>query len=219
MKNLILLFFFFFSVALTAQKVELIQGVHVNKFFGTEYDLRFSNEFTSHTGYTIRFAYQSAKTKKMSWRLALGFQKYISDFRVSDGGNGGGFTVQAKIKKSVLSFIVYPLNLTFWNRLHLNLGLALSTTVNSSFEGEYRQYTLIPSTSITEDLHDKYETYNSFGHFGLTGRLAYDFKLSSKFTLSPQYSYYYGVTSEFQHFPSSARTMRHFYCVGVGWKI
>lgn len=156
----------------------------------------------------------------MSWRLALGYQKYSNDFTASDGGNGGGFSVQAKIEKSVVSFTVYPLNFAFWDRLNINLGVALSATVYNTYDGVRKHYTLFdPSSDTTDDLHDLYETYNSFGHFGLSGRLAYDFKLSSKVTLSPQYSYYYGLTSEFQQFPKKARTMRHYYCIGIGWKI
>jgi len=218
MKNSFILFLLCLSTSLSAQKIELIQGIHVNKFIGTYNNPSYQNSFTPHSGYNIRFAYESPKTKKMSWRLAIGYQKYSSDFRTGDGGHGGGFYVQAKIDKSVVSFIIYPLNLTFWDKLNINLGFAFSTTISNSYDGVRTHWTLTePST--TDDLHDLYETYNSFGHFGLTGRLAYDFKLSSKMTLSPQYAYYYGISSEFQQFPSDARTMRHYYCVGIGWKL
>jgi hypothetical protein len=219
MKFILTFFILYFSTSFYAQKIEIIQGIHVNKFFETDNGSRFQNNYTSYTGYTIRLAYQSPKVRKMSWRLELGYQKYHTDFRSQDGGIGGGYYVQARIDKSVISFTVFPLNLTFWDKLNINLGLTFSGAVTSSYEGVRTYYSNIPPSSTSEDLHDIYMNYISFGHLGLSGRLAYNFKLSSKVTLSPQYSYYYGVTSEFQAFPRNAKTMRHYYCVGVGMEI
>jgi hypothetical protein len=83
---------------MVAQKIELIQGIHVNKFFNTDNQPHFITRYTPYTGYTFRFAYQSPKVKKMSWRLALGYQKYSNDFTASDGGNGGGGRFKQKLR-------------------------------------------------------------------------------------------------------------------------
>lgn len=51
------------------------------------------------------------------------------------------------------------------------------------------------------DISEGYDRYSSKTYFGLCGRIAYDFNVSETLALSPQDSYYFGLTNEFDEFP------------------
>ncbi|HYX09502.1 MAG TPA: hypothetical protein VE912_22420, partial [Bacteroidales bacterium] len=65
----------------------------------------------------------------------------------------------------------------------------------------------------------KYKKFSSSTYFGFQGRIAYDFKFSESFWISPQYLYYFGLSNEFVDFPENTKSMRHYICIGIKKKI
>jgi hypothetical protein len=55
--------------------------------------------------------------------------------------------------------------------------------------------------------------------FGLRLRLAYTIPLSETIFISPQYSFYYGLTNEFKEFPEITKSYRHYLLIGIGKKM
>ena len=50
-------------------------------------------------------------------------------------------------------------------------------------------------------------------------RVGYEFRLSDRMMLAPQYSFYYGLSPEFEQFPEETKSMRHFLGIGLTWDL
>lgn len=73
--------------------------------------------------------------------------------------------------------------------------------------------------SMIFNLNEKYNSFSSLNYFGFRGRIAYDLNISDKYIVSPQYSFYYGLSEEFDEFPEFPNSIRHFFGIGVHKKV
>lgn len=134
--------------------------------------------------------------------------------KASDGGLGGGYGINAEIHKSVLSLGIFPFNFKILKRIDFNLGVEVSGLLNETYKGTSGGWQM-GQPSSNDELNEKYDRISSRMYIGLRGRLAYDIKIAEGWAISPQYSYYLGLSKEFIGFPEVTRSMRHYFCIGI----
>ena len=222
MRQIIIAFILLVNNYCFSQDIELIGGVNKNNF----YDFRrneghYNSSYISDFGYTFRIGVENVKLKKidnLNLRFTLSYDKYGGGIKVSDGGNGGGYSTTANINKSIISLGIFPLNFKVKNKIDLNFGIEFSRLMIDGFEGEYN-YWLMNWGSSYDNLNEKYNRFNARNYFGIRGRIAYDFNITENLILSPQYSYYLGLGSEFEEFPRTTSSIRQYLSLGIQMKI
>jgi len=219
MKKAIIVLIFFNSLTTLSQNVEMYGGVNKNRFFDYQNNNgHYRSSYNADYGYAIGIGIENIKLDWLNLRFTLTYDKYSGELTASDGGNGGEYTTNAMIDKSVISLGVFPINFRLWGRIDLNFGFEFAGLLSENFEGTTSGW-ILGEPDWSYDLEDKYDNYSSNTYFGLRGRIAYDFKLSDKLAISPQYSYYFGLSNEFDEFPEYTKSMRHYFCVGLQRKI
>lgn len=203
------------SLTSYSQNIELLGGINRNDFFDFQKNKgHYKSSYNTDYGYTIRIGIENIKIDWFTLRFTLGFDNYGGELTVSDGGLGGGHTTDAKINKTIISLGVFPLNFKIIDRINLNFGFEFSGLISEKFSGTSSGW-LMGKPNWSYDLNSKYDRFSSKIYFGLHGRVSYDFKISDKLAISPQYSYYLGLSKEFDAFPESTKSMRHYFCVGL----
>lgn len=206
-------------MTLSSQSIEIIGGLNKNSFFDLQQSTPHNSSFyNSDYGYTIRFGIEDVKVDWMTLRFTLSYDQYGGGLEVSDGGLGGGNTTTATVEKSVISLGIFPININWVKNLDLNFGFEMAALINEKFNGTNSGWS-ISAPNWGYDLNEKYDRFSAKAYFGLRGRLAYDFNLSEKWSISPQYSFYIGLTNEFIEFPQITKSMRHYFCVGLQRKL
>jgi hypothetical protein len=219
MKKIFIGLFLLNNLTLFSQNLEIIGGLNKNSFFDFQQNEgHFSSSYNSDYGYAIRIGIENIKVDWLTLRFTLTYDKYGGELEASDGGLGGGYTTNVTIDKSIISLGVFPINFKIIDRIDLNFGFEMGGLLNESFSGTSSGW-LMGEPGWSYDLNDKYDRYSAKTYFGLRGRIAYDFKISDKLAISPQYSYYFGLSNEFDEFPEATKSMRHYFCIGLQRKI
>ncbi|MEX2379794.1 MAG: hypothetical protein WD530_03565 [Vicingaceae bacterium] len=208
-----------FNTSLFAQNLEVIAGLNQNQFFDDNRDEgHYNSSYQSDRGFAVRIGIEDIKVDWLKLRFTMGFEQYGGEIDVSDGGQAGDYQTTAEIDKSVLSLGLFPLNFKIWERIDLNFGLGFSALLNESYRGT-RSGSIWGGNSWRENLEERYDNYSNNTHWGLLGRLAYDFEIDDRYSISPQYSYYLGLSDEFSEFPEDTKSMRHYFSLGFQWKM
>ena len=202
-------------MALFSQNLEIIGGINKNIFFDFQEDDGHSRStYNSQLGYEIHAAIEDVKIGEGKWKFTLGFENYGGEINAIDGSLGGSYATNAKIDKSIITVGVYPFNFKIIDRIILNFGFEIGGLVHENVTGTTSRRGL-HQPAYTYDLNGRTPNYNAPIYLGLRGRIAYDFNISDKMAISPQYSYYFGVSPEFKEFPSYTKSMRHFLGIGI----
>jgi hypothetical protein len=220
MKRVLIGLIFLNSLNLFSQNLEIIGGLNKNSFFDFQLNEEYySSSYNSEYGYAIRIGIENIKVDWLTLRFTLSYDKYGGELEATGGsGLGGGYTTNATIDKSVISLGIFPLNFRIIDRIDLNFGFEFAGLINENFSGTSSGWSMV-NPSWSYDLNDKYDRFSAKTYFGFRGRIAYDFNISDKWTISPQYSYYFGLTNEFDEFPEATKSMRHYFCIGLQRKI
>jgi hypothetical protein len=207
------------SLTAFSQNIELISGLNKSNFFDfNQNEGHFNSSYNSDYGYAMRIGIENIKVDWLTLRFTLGFDKYGGKLTASDGGLGGGYTTDAEIDKSVISLGVFPLNVKIINRIDVNFGFEFSGLISENFSGTSSSWREDEPGRST-DLNDIYDRFSSKTYYGLRGRIAYDFNISEKLAISPQYSCYFGLSNEFDRFPEATRSLRQYFCIGIKKKL
>jgi hypothetical protein len=220
MRNLTLALILFTSISAFSQNIELFGGLNKNYFHDyllKELSYHYSSSYKPKDGYSIGIGVDNIKIDWFTLRFTLGYDRYRGELAVSGGSLAGKYTTDAELDKSVISLAVFPINFKIIDRLDFNFGFEFSGLMRENFSG--RHYGWFDGMSWDYDLNDKYDRFSSKTHFGLRGRIAYDFNISDKLAISPQYSYYFGLSNEFIQFPNETKSMRHNFCLGIQRKL
>ncbi len=215
MKKTFIALLFLNSLVLFSQNLEVIGGVNYNRFFNFKEETpHFSSTYNTDLGYVIKFAIDDIKFEGQKLRFTLGYEKYGGEVQVNDGGLGGGYGVNTEINKSVLSLGIYPFNFKILKRIDFNLGIEVSGLLNETYKGTSGGWQA-GEPNVNIDLNEKYDRFSSWMYIGISARIAYDIKIAENWAISPQYSYYLGLSNEFIEFPEFTKSMRHYFCIGI----
>ncbi len=220
MKRVLVVFVLLSSLTVFSQNIEVIGGLNKNVFFDFQKNEgHFISNYVSDYDYVIRIGVEEIKVDWLTLRFTLSYDKYRGELKASDGGLGGGYATNVKIDKSIISLGVFPVNFEILDRIDLNFGFELARLINDNFTGTSSGW-IMNKPNWSYDLNEKYNRYSSKIYFGLRGRIAYDFNISDKLVISPQYSYYWGgVSNEFDEFPETTKAMRYYFCIGIQRKL
>jgi hypothetical protein len=219
MKKLIIGLIFINHLTLFSQNIEVYGGLDKNTFFDFKQNNgHFYSSYNSGLGYAFGIGIDNLKMDWLTFRFTLNYDKYGGKIKASDGGLAGGYTTIAEIDKSILSLGIFPVNFRLFDRLDLNLGFEVAGLINENFKGTTSGW-LMGEPDWSFELNDKYERFSAKTYFGLRGRIAYDVNLSDRLSVSPQYSYYFGLSPEFAEFPDATKSMKHYFCIGIKRKI
>lgn len=215
MKSLLTILFITITGAFYGQKLEAYAGLNLNTFHnpannGGNYYFNFEPAL----GPTLGIGIDSIKLDMLKFRFTLQYDMYGGELEAYEGGHFYSHKTVAEINKSILSMGIFPLCFRILKRIDLNFGVELSLLLAESFEGTKSGYSF-PGPDYEYDLQDIYDQYSKQFFCGLTGRIAYDFKLPNSYFISPQYSFYYGLTNEFTEFPEETKSIRHYFCIGI----
>lgn len=221
MKRRILLLFLLVSggFSVFCQNVEFYGGLNRNIFHDyNNSEGHFMSTYKPGLGFCAGVRLDSVKADWMTLGIALQFDQIYGELEASNGGLGYNQQTKAEIRKSIISFGVFPLNFRILKRIDLNFGLEISGLIHESVTGTVSGWSM-GGSHWSYDIHKKYNRYSSLFCVGLKGRIAYDIPVTNTICITPQYAYYHGLTKEFHEFPEETRSMRHQFCVGVKKRI
>lgn len=216
MKQIISILLFIFCSISFGQKMEFFGGINSNTFYDWNKETpHYSSTYKSGTGYSFGFGLDSVKAEWLTLSFTLTFENYGGELEAKNGGLGGSYTTTAKINKSLITLGVYPINFHVVKKLHISIGGEMSRLISESFSGT-RSGSISGQSSWSDDLKDKYDEFSTLSYWGIKSRLIYDFVISKSLVITPQYSFYFGLSNEFIKFPKETKSMRHF--LGLGLK-
>lgn len=218
MKVIFAILFCIASLTLFSQTVEVFGGASTNQFFGKNDDSYsyFTADYHSGTGYTAGIGLDSIYINRFRLRFSLQFDQYNGRFN-AESNSGKAFYQKAngEIEKSVVSLAFFPFNFIIKKKVDLNFGAEVSCFLDETVSATGFYEFLLDEGPVNYDLAHYYDRYSSQVCYGLKGRIAYRLTLFDKIYLIPQYSYYYGLSSEFAYFPEATRSIRHYFCLGI----
>lgn len=210
-KKIFIGFFLLNSLTLFSQNIEIVGGLNKNLFFNfRQRKGHYNSSYKSDYGNTFRVGIENIKIYDVNMRFTLGYDNYSGKIRVSDGGLSGGYSTNTTVEKSIISFGVFPINFKILNKIDLNFGFEFAGLIYKNLTGKSSMW----SIGKPDRNYDLNKNYSAKTYFGLRGRIAYDFNISDKLIISPQYSYYFGLSNEFDKFPKTTKSMRHYFCIG-----
>ncbi|MGB0870854.1 MAG: hypothetical protein ACPGSD_14765 [Flavobacteriales bacterium] len=201
-----------------SQVFELSGGYNVNRYFDSEETLKYaSSNYVSDNGYALQFGIDEVKIDWLILRFTLGFEKYSGFINVSNYGAGGSISNEAQVDKSIISLGMYPVKFKIAKTLDVDLGMEYSWLISDHIDGRSKG-SITGKPSWDEDLNERYSDFSEKTYVGFRGRVKYDIKMTDKLTISPQFTYYHGVTSEFIEFINT-RSMRFGFGLRIQRKI
>lgn len=227
MKFFLIGLFLLNNLLLLSQNFEIIGGLNRNTYYTAGKNVAYySSSYESDLGYVMRVGVEDIHINWLKLKFTLSLENYQGELKVTAGGMAGECTTDAEVSKSILSLGFFPVNFKILKRLDFNLGIEYSRLLREDFNGTKSCWAIVDTrptelifASWDSDLNDEYEEYSAKTYFGLRGRIAYDINISKKLAISPQYSYYLGITHEFDEFPELAKSMRHYFCIGLQRKL
>lgn len=219
MRVLIILLICISSLTLYSQSIEVYGGVNRNLFYGQKdknYSY-FTADYQAGNGFTGGIGIDSLFINRFRIRFTLQFDRYNGSFEAeSNSGKAFYHRAAGEVEKSIVSLGFFPLNFTIKKKIDLNFGAEASAFLSESVTGTgFFEYLL--EAPVSYDLATHYDKFSTRACYGLKGRIAYPLAFS-KVILIPQYSFYYGLSSEFKEFPQATKSMRHSICLGIKMK-
>jgi hypothetical protein len=213
MKKLLILIFSIYATSLYSQSFELAAGANLNRFYQIgEDNPHYTATYETGAGFVVRAAYNFSRATKIPLRLTIAYEQYQGDFRAVNSGLGGGYILDAHIDKSVVTIGFSPLALKLFHNLNISFGADFSILLSEDFSGTGTSWEMDTTTIIKEVYEDD---FNASTYFGLNATISYDFHITDDIMIFPQYTFYIGLTKEFDKFPDFTHSMRHFFCIGL----
>jgi len=203
----------FASAPLHSQSWELIGGANENLFFDfKQNEEQINSEYFGRRGYVFRIAYETKSFSRTTMRYTLSYDKFGGSVKVSDVNYWSGQRTEAEVSKSTISLGLFPLNLLLFEDLIINLGVEVSSLIFCSTDGMTVEWNRSGNKTVY-DLNEIH--FNSDIYIGIRGRITYDIPVSERLAITPQYSFYWGISNEFAEFPDFAKSMRHYISIGI----
>ena len=222
MKSIVLSIFFFFSYFGFSQKFELSGGLMHNSFFGGRNEGHATNEYKSGGNCVISLSFEDYLIDTISFpfkfRFEMTYSNYSGFLKTRDGGMGGSSTTSKTVTLNTLSFRISPVNFTIHKHLLINFGAQINFLLSLKENGYTSSWQMYQPS-----------TYNTFDHtikgnfkdwsIGLTTRIAYEFKLKNKWTLLPQFNFYFDFPPISLSVQTSVKSFRQAFSVGIARSI
>ena len=212
-KTTLFLFILFINTNLPGQNLSFFAGINetvLNDYHSFEGHYRSS--YHPGLGYSLGVSIDSIDWFWWNIPFNIKFERYGAQLYASGGGLGGGYWVDARVNKSILTLGIYPLSFRIKPNFKLSLGTEISYLLADQLQGKYSSW-IGGQTPLAGALKEKYPRYSRKTYLGLGANLSYDWSISPSLVVAPYYTYYFGLSNEFREFPNITKAMRH--TVGV----
>ena len=214
-----LILFVFVSTIVHSQNISFDLGGN----YGSFYDFRrdeghFRTDYSPGFGISCGFRVSELRIDSLfNLQFFLGFEQYEGDFYATDGGLGGGISENGFLKKQIIDFEFYPLNIDLVPNLKLSLGMEVNFRVNQFVNGTRNQWQISEPISPNVQLSSIDGFVRPF-NCGINAAFGYEFQVG-QFIFKPYYKYFIGITQEFDYIQSYARAHRHALLLGIGYSL
>jgi len=227
MKNNLLFFLLSLSITASAQSLEFNFGTHLNNLYDfKEKNGPYTSSYSPKVGYDLNVGIDDIYLNTMRLRFTLGLSIYGGGIKASQGENGGNYSMNGEIEKTVLRLGFYPVNFRIKKRLNISIGPQFSMLIHEKIKGtydewhvEYNEYNNQYIVESSGNLNERYDSYNARYYVGANIRIAYRIPLSEDFYLVPQYALYIGISNEFVEFPNITKSINNILGIGIKRKI
>lgn len=200
------------SPTVQAQQIDFFGGVNRNDLYDGGDDLHYRSVLVNKWGYTVGVGIDSLF--KIPMEIILQYDWYGVEVTASNGGLGSGYTVEASVRKSIISLVVIPIRIRPSPKLGIGLGFGYSHLINENYKGIRSDWSLIMPLDTT-DLNEAYTEFSEKWNFGFLARTVYSIPLSGSISLTPHFSWYVGLQNEFKWFPTTIKSMRFYLGIGI----
>lgn len=199
-----------------SQRIEYTGGIIRNHFYDFKNDENYHyyrSDYEVGKGFSFGFSIDKIHIDSIPLRLTFNISNYKGTVHVADGHLNGSSRSEFAANKYVISAGIYPLNLNVLKNIHLNLGVQLDYLLAQSISG-YHYYKQALEAEEKINLNNSYINTQRNFYFGLASRVAYDIPLKEDWFIVPQYSFYLGLTKEFNNIESNTNSFRHLFSLG-----
>ena len=212
-KTILFLFILFIHTNLLGQNFSFFAGLNGTVLHDYNYfQGHYNSSYQPGLGYSLGVGLDSIDWFWWNIPFNVKFERYGAQLLASDGGLGGGYWVDARVDKSILTLGIYPLNFRIKPNFKLSIGTEMSYLLSEQLQGKYGNW-ILGQTPKEGNLKEKYPRYSRKIYLGLGANLSYNWPISPSLVLAPYYTYYFGLSNEFREFPNTTKAMRH--TVGV----
>jgi hypothetical protein len=211
MKKLIFgLFFLGLSTWTFAQNYEWSIGQSNYRLYAAGNSGNLTTDLHMDNGYSFGLAISKLKLDHMNLRLAFKLDYNEGSINTSYAGAGGTTVTDLDFKSYALRVGVYPVNVSFFEHLKIDLGAELSYLFKKDVSGE-RTASLFGQGLETYVL--KEDAIRSF-QIGFSNRVAYEIHLNN-WKIIPQFTTYIGLLDEFNVGEGHIRSLRSYFELGI----
>jgi len=221
MKYLYIFFLISINFSAYSQSVELFSGMTLNKYYDTNATrINDTKTYSFGSGVFIGLGIDQIEVSDLKFGVTINYERFSGDLMAFTGGNGGGRSVNAEITKSNLSIGFYPFDKKVFELINIRVGILYSKLLKDDFSGYIKTTVQFNSLLSTyEDLNESYQNYGTSSNLGFSVGLYRDIPLANNVFLSPQYLFYLGLSNEVRDFPRAAKSMRHYFGLGIKKKL
>lgn len=221
MRSSVFLFGFIFLkiISCYSQKIYVQGGAN----YGSFYDFVTSEgpvfaDYDRQLGFSFNVGIQELKLDStFKPTIAIGFEQYGGDFYASDAGLGGGVSESGTLIKRIIDLEFYPLHVTFLKNATISAGFEVNYCFSKKLSGYRSEYQMGVSNIPDTDLNS-IKGFVVPINFGLNLTAGYEFKLGNVL-IKPTYKYFLGLLSDFNYIQSNAKSQRHIFQLGIGYKL
>lgn len=219
MRTILIILGIFVATECSAQTLAMYPGLSYGGFYDIQksegdYTQEYDPQFGFNLGVEIK---DIALDSVYKIALAVNYQRYGGGFYTQ--GTSYSYTYdQGTITKHVLGLEFYPINIHLFNNLRWSLGLSLNTLLTYKMYGKRiwsSNYPYGPSGNV--DLNDIDGFVKRF-YWGVNSTIGYEFEVGN-IRFEPRYSYYLGLTEEFDHLQAATKSMRYSIQLSFGYSL
>lgn len=214
-KTILFLFILFIHTNLPGQNLSFFAGLNGTILHDYQsFEGHYNSSYQPGLGYSLGVGIDSIDWFWWNIPFNIKFERYGALLYASAGGLGGGYWVDGRVDKSILTLGIYPFNFRIKPNFKLSIGTEMSYLLAEQSQGKYGSW-IGGQTPQAGALKEKYPRYSRQTYLGLGANLSYDWPISPSLVLAPYYTYYFGLSNEFREFPNITKAMRHTFGVAL----
>lgn len=199
-------------------------GISPGMSYGRFYDFRkseghFLKEYQSQFGNSFSIEIKDIPIDTLfKIGFSINYQNYGGYFLTRNGGLGGSTTEEGEITKHVIGMEFYPFHIIIHRHFRLNFGISYSRLMAYKLSGTRSWWAAGPPLNTgTSELNDLENFVKPF-YWGLISSFGYEFT-AGNIKIEPRYSYYLGVSNDFNKLQAATSSMRHNFVLSISYNL
>lgn len=210
MKKLIFGLFLGLSTWTSAQNYEWSIGQSNHTLYTAGNSGNLSTDFQMDNSYSFGLAISNLKLDHMNIRLAFKLDYNEGSINTSYAGAGGTTVTDMDFESYALRVGVYPVNISFFEHLKIDLGTEFSYLFKNDVSGE-RTASIFGQGKETYTMNE--DVIRPF-HMGFSNRVGYEINVKH-WKIIPQFTTYIGLFTEYYPGGVDIRSLRSYFELGI----